>query len=163
MVSGGDSPAQPDQVVILSLVTCHSRESGNPGQPLSRSPWTPAFAGATSKLASGIPSNLRSLDQLAQGLPLYLGQQLLLTYWVTVSMPFRYCSSSGVISASTKRTWRDGSSTSKRAQNQGSPRVRIRSFSGRCHSKAQLSTRGQSWMGKRPPIISPGSGGRRKW
>src|SRR5216683_2579957 len=25
----------------------HSRESGNPGQPLYRSPWTPAFAGVT--------------------------------------------------------------------------------------------------------------------
>src|SRR6185295_16489493 len=90
-------------------------------------------------------------------------EKVRLTYWVTVSMPFRYCSSSGVIWASTSRTWRDGSAVSKRAQNQGSPRVRIRSFSGRCHSNAQLSTRGQSWIGKRPPIISPGSGGRRKW
>src|SRR5262249_6022123 len=89
-------------------------------------------------------------------------EKVRLTYCVTVSTPLRYCSSSGVTCAATRRSWRDGSSVSKRAQNQGSPRVRIRSFSGRCHSKAQLRTRGQSWMGKRPPIISPGRGGRRK-
>src|SRR5882724_1509899 len=33
----------------LSLSPCHSRERGNPGQPLRRLPWTPAFAGVTGK------------------------------------------------------------------------------------------------------------------
>ncbi len=34
---------------IVASSRCHPRESGGPGQPLSRSPWTPAFAGVTTE------------------------------------------------------------------------------------------------------------------
>ena len=43
----------------------------------------------------------------------------------------------------------------------GSPRLRMMSRSGSCHSNAHIIGRGQTLIGKRPPKIVPGSGSRR--
>src|SRR5437879_1183142 len=42
----------PDIVAYSIGLDRHSRESGNPGQPTCRLPWTPAFAGVTGNVST---------------------------------------------------------------------------------------------------------------
>src|SRR5882672_8845813 len=85
--------------LTLSLLRCHPRESGGPGQATNWLPWMPAFAGTTLKVAfvamaivglssaasaSALEDNLQSALRGAYALP---GAELTLTVQLDAPVP----------------------------------------------------------------------------
>jgi len=147
-------------------LTCIPRKR-NPGQPLG-SRLDPRFAGATSKLASGIPSTYVHLIAGGRAYRFTLvaaccgrretggreQREGRLTYWVTVSMPFRYCSSSGVPSRPRPGHLARRVLDFEAGAEPGLAAGEDQAFSGRCTRRPAQHPRPVIGWEKRPPIIS---------